>query len=148
VGPLDGGLQGTGWCGHSWSEWVPLTEAGNRLRPGSLGLYRIRGAGRPALLYVGEGEVRGRLAAHRAEIAVPGHAQGRIFSDAGGPECSWALDDAWHRHQRLELETDLIAAHVLAAGEAPAAQFLGGEPCLVTRSRARVAGKGIHRMSR
>ena len=34
-------------------------------------------------------------------------------------------NDAWLRHQRLELETDLIAAHLLATDRIPAAQFIG-----------------------
>jgi hypothetical protein len=28
---------------------------------------------------------------------------------AGPLECSYVLDDAWHAHQRLEFENDLIA---------------------------------------
>jgi hypothetical protein len=31
----------------------------------------------------------------------------------------------WLKHQRLELESDLIAAHVLTIGSPPVAQFLG-----------------------
>ena len=65
------------------------------------------------------------IAAHLRKVALPGHAQGRIVEAAGRLECSWVLDDGWRSHQRLELETDLIAAHMLAMGEAPAAQFLG-----------------------
>ncbi len=37
---------------------------------------------------------------------------------------SW-LDTAWHPHQRLELENDLIAAYLLTTGDVPPAQFLG-----------------------
>jgi hypothetical protein len=35
------------------------------------------------------------------------------------------LNAAWYRHQRLELENDLIAAYLLATGEVPPAQFRG-----------------------
>jgi hypothetical protein len=35
------------------------------------------------------------------------------------------LNDDWLDHQRLELENDLIAAHLLTTGQVPAAQFLG-----------------------
>jgi hypothetical protein len=40
-------------------------------------------------------------------------------------ECSWTTNDSWLGHQRLELENDLIAAHVLEHGAPPSAQFLG-----------------------
>ena len=36
-----------------------------------------------------------------------------------------AVTGAWESHQRLELETDLIGAHILALGRVPAAQFIG-----------------------
>ena len=124
MGALEGDPQGPGWCGHGWSEWIAVSEAGRCLGPGALGLYRIRAAGESGLLYVGQGDVRGRLAAHLRKVSDPGHAQGRIFV-AGRLECSWVLNGAWHRHQRQELETDLIAAHVLTMSKAPAAQFLG-----------------------
>jgi hypothetical protein len=45
---------------------------------------------------------------------------------AGGSlECSWILNDGWEDHQLLELETDLIAAHILVTSRVPLAQFLG-----------------------
>lgn len=125
MGPLDGDLQGPAWCGHAWSRWVPIGEVGTLLEPGSFGLYRIRAAGGAALLYVGEGKVRERLAAHLGKTTVSGNEQGLIFSALVGLECSWVLNNRWRSHQRLELENDLIAAQVLTVGEAPAAQFLG-----------------------
>jgi hypothetical protein len=39
--------------------------------------------------------------------------------------CTLQLNGAWLRQQRLELETDLIASHLLAMGRVPPAQFLG-----------------------
>jgi hypothetical protein len=36
-----------------------------------------------------------------------------------------ALNSAWHDHERLELENDLIAAQFLETGRVPPAQFLG-----------------------
>ena len=69
--------------------------------------------------------MRGRLEAHLAKVRVPADTQGRVFGAAGQLECSWVLNGGWYSHQRLELETDLIAAHVLATGDAPSAQFLG-----------------------
>ncbi len=44
---------------------------------------------------------------------------------AGPLACSWVLDGAWHAHQRLELENDLIAVYVLATATVPPAQFIG-----------------------
>ena len=35
--------------------------------------------------------------------------------------CSWVENETWHKHQRLELENDLIAAHLLHAGVLPPA---------------------------
>ena len=77
----------------------------------------------PGLTYVGEGNVRARLANHLAKAGKAGHRQAPLF----GPrlECSWSMNSAWLRHQRLELETDLIGAHVISLGDAPIAQFLG-----------------------
>ncbi|XXF78878.1 hypothetical protein P2318_03725 [Myxococcaceae bacterium GXIMD 01537] len=66
-----------------------------------------------------------RLLAHRNKVQVPGHPQGALFRGAERLECSWVLNAAWHDHQRLELENDLIAAHVLVMGALPPAQFLG-----------------------
>ena len=40
-------------------------------------------------------------------------------------ECSYTLSDIWLKHQRLELETDLIGAYVQEHIEVPAAQFIG-----------------------
>lgn len=67
--------------------------------------------------------MRARLASHLGKASRLGHRQAPLFS--ARLECSWALNPTWLRHQRLELETDLIGAHVLAMGQAPAAQFLG-----------------------
>jgi hypothetical protein len=56
---------------------------------------------------------------------MPGHPQADVFTAAGQMECSWVLNEAWLSHQRLELECDLIGAHVLATARVPPAQFLG-----------------------
>jgi hypothetical protein len=45
------------------------------------------------------------------------YAEGAHIRPLGAP--------GWLLHQRLELETDLIAAHVLVVGGPPLAQFLG-----------------------
>ena len=64
------------------------------------------------------------MTAHLAKARVEGHRQGSIF-DRGGLECSFVLNDEWFDHQRMEIENDLIAAHVLTTGEVPEAQFIG-----------------------
>lgn len=125
AGPLIGDVQGPGWCGHCWSGWLQVSEAVRMLPLAAAGLYRLRGRGLPGLLYVGQGKFRGRLAAHLAKARFTAGAQGEIFAGVSSLECSWVVGDAWLPHQRLELENDLIAAHVLSTGTAPAAQFLG-----------------------
>lgn len=64
----------------------------------------------------------------QAHVAKARHrigAQGAIFAHARTLQCSWVLDGTWAPHQRLELETDLIAAHLLATDRVPSGQFLG-----------------------
>jgi hypothetical protein len=51
--------------------------------------------------------------------------QGKVFLEAGALEASWVVNPNWRRHERLELENDLIAAHTLEVGHQPAGQFLG-----------------------
>ena len=48
----------------------------------------------------------------------------RSFAAELSLEASWVAGE-WLAHQPLELEVDLIAAHLLAIGRVPAAQFLG-----------------------
>ncbi len=125
VGRLAGAPQTCEWCSHQWSGWVPLTQAFNHLSKDSSGLYRIRSSSQPGLLYIGEGKIRARLNHHLSKAMNPKDEQGSIFSSAGTLECSWVSNNSWLRHQRLELENDLIAAHLLVTQTVPAAQFLG-----------------------
>jgi hypothetical protein len=76
-----------------------------------------------SLLYVGEGQIHERVKAHRAKARRPGHPQQTFF--AGPLEVSWAVNAGWNDRLRLELENDLIAAHVLHCDAAPSALFLG-----------------------
>jgi hypothetical protein len=123
VGPLEGDPHGAMWGGHVWSEWARLPDAAARLTPGALGLYRLRHPQVSGLVYIGEGYVRARLANHLGKASEAGHRQAPLFG--ARLECSWSLNSAWLRHQRVELETDLIGAHVLTTGHGPTAQFLG-----------------------
>jgi len=121
AGGLDGVPTSMDWCGHRWSEWVRAETVPVDLRPG---LYRIRGGTESGLAYIGEGSIGGRVRTHLAKLRAPDHPQGRLLGTLAPLEVSW-VEGAWECHQRLELENDLIAAHVLAEGRPPAAQFLG-----------------------
>jgi hypothetical protein len=79
--------------------------------------------GRPGLIYVGQGNIAPRLRSHLAKARTRDHRQGQYFS--GELEASWAEVPAAPTLHLLEHENDLIAAHVLAMGQAPIAQFLG-----------------------
>lgn len=76
-------------------------------------------------MYVGQGLIAPRLLAHLAKTRIPDHPQGQLFAAAAPLECSWVVNDAWLAHQRLELENDLIASHLLVTNEIPVAQFQG-----------------------
>jgi hypothetical protein len=123
AGPLGGDPQAAGWCGHRWSAWAPIQEAIRSVLADARGLYRLRATGTLGLIYIGQGAVRARLAAHRAKAATLRGRQGVFF--AGAIECLWVLNGGWYGHQRLELENDLIGAYLLATGEVPPAQFRG-----------------------
>ena len=124
TGPLHDNLQSLNWCGHSWSRWIAFDPAAFPAAA-SVGLYRLRDADKPDLLYVGQGFVAARLKSHGQKARNPNDAQGTIFASAKRLECSWVLADTWKQHHLLELENDLIASHVLQNGAAPPAQFMG-----------------------
>jgi hypothetical protein len=70
-----------------------------------------------------QGAIRDRVAGHLSTGQQSQHRQAPFL---GEPlECSGIVNPAWARHHRLELETDLIGAHVLVTGWVSAAQFLG-----------------------
>ncbi len=125
VGPLAGDPYAREWCGQRWSPWVPLSAVTSQIGTGAVGLYRIRSEGSTQLLYIGQGRVRARLCAHGQKVLAADHVQGQIFAGASRLECSCVLSESWLPHQLLELENDLIAAHIVATGAVPAAQFLG-----------------------
>jgi hypothetical protein len=118
AGGLDGDPRSEQWCGHSWSRWLPLSA--NRIASGE-GLYRIR-AREPGLLYIGEGSVSARIQAHLRKGANRTPTR-QAYVLARAVEFSYVAG-AWEPHQRLELESDLIAAHVLRFGRPPDAQFI------------------------
>src|SRR5690606_38464891 len=89
------------------------------------------------LVYVGEGMIGSRLKSHLAKRRIGDHAQGRLFASSALAG-SWVVNETWEPFQRLEFETDLIAAHVVSTGVLPAAQFLGNrrEPAPYARSES------------
>jgi hypothetical protein len=125
MGPITGDSQDSRWGGHEWSDWQSLGLIAALPAPTAQGLYRIRDAGKPGLLYIGEGIVTARLIYHRRKSRKPGDHQGDVFGAAKRLECSWVLNDDWLSHHRLELECDLIGSHLLVHGFAPPAQFVG-----------------------
>jgi hypothetical protein len=125
LAPLTGDVQGHGWCSHHWTPWTPVEQALRQIPATALGLYRIRNPQWRGLLYIGQGRIRDRLAAHLLKTREPEHSQGKIFGEPARLECSWAANDKWHGYQRLELENDLIAAHMLHRAKVPSAQFRG-----------------------
>jgi hypothetical protein len=109
------------WMNWTWSPWVPVLRG--RGSAAGTGLYRVRSSHHGGLVYVGQGIIALRLRAHAAKAVAAGHRQGPGFS--GDLEASWMPLPGLPLVSLLEHENDLIAAHVLAAGRAPAAQFLG-----------------------
>jgi hypothetical protein len=110
-----------GWMGWTWSPWVLISQA---LRSAAgTGLYRVRSSHHGGLVYVGQGTIAQRLRAHAAKARAAGHRQGPSFT--GDLNASWVALPGLVLVSLLEHENDLIAAHVLATGHAPAAQFLG-----------------------
>jgi hypothetical protein len=106
------------WAELVWSPWSPMQNAGL-----VTGVYRVRRVGEESLTYIGQGLVRARLAAHAAKGRREAHRQHEGFR--GAVQCSWADLTGRSKVQRLEIECDLLASHILMTGSAPAAQFLG-----------------------
>ena len=73
---------------------------------------------------LGEGKVKDRLSAHAKKLEAQ-TAQGSALAAAAPIEFSFVLDELWLSHHRLELETDLIGAHVISFQRPPPAQFIG-----------------------
>jgi hypothetical protein len=109
------------WADLAWSPWTPAVEA-THMAFGS-GLYRLRRTGTPGLVYVGQGGIAGRLRSHLAKATRQGHPQAPWFT--GDLAASWVELPGMAMTNLLENENDLIAAHMLAMGRAPWAQFLG-----------------------
>ncbi|MFZ4434388.1 MAG: hypothetical protein ACOYOQ_14445 [Microthrixaceae bacterium] len=125
AGPLRSAPAASDWMGLSWSDWTPFgdTVGAGAIPPGSRGVYRLRDSGSDELLYVGQGVIASRFAAHARSASTPGSTKNRLFG--GEVEASWVQLDHLSVRCLLEVENDLIASHVLVFGRAPASQFAG-----------------------
>ena len=92
-----------------------LAESGKRRRGGHTGeVLKCHIPGKGPVRRIGGG---GGVA--------PDHRQAFAFADPTDVELSFVRRDDLEKHQLLEMENDLIAAHIVEVGEVPAAQFLG-----------------------
>ena len=125
LGTLDDDINSPTWCGFAWSDWQTLPHLSTSINRTDTGLYRIKPIGQLGLLYVGEGKIIDRLRAHMKKTTKLDHPQGELFRDQGPLLYSCVVNNEWKKHQRLELENDLIAAHIIQLARRPMAQFLG-----------------------
>ncbi|SMF70765.1 hypothetical protein SAMN02982917_3932 [Azospirillum oryzae] len=125
TGPLVGNVSGPDWVGLTWSGWFGLSTLSTASMSSTTGVYRIRRRGEAILTYIGQGIIAKRICAHLAKAKATEHRQAALFSDPAALEVSFATDLQWLPHQRLEIENDLIASHLLVTGKVPYAQFIG-----------------------
>jgi hypothetical protein len=124
-GSIDGNNGVDDLLGLGWSSWLNVDQAINDLTGSAVGLYLLRRRGEGDLLYIGEGKIRDRVATHMAKGRISAHPQAFAFADPADVEVSFIRRGDLAKHQLLEVENDLIAAHVIQTGGAPVAQFLG-----------------------
>jgi hypothetical protein len=124
-GPIDGDGSVDDLLGLGWSGWVSVDRVLDDLTGSEVGLYLLRRRGADELLYVGEGKIRGRVSAHMKKGQKADHPQAFAFDDPEDIEASFIRRNDLPKHQLLEIENDLIAAHVIGVGAGPVAQFLG-----------------------
>jgi hypothetical protein len=124
-GPIDGDGGVDNLLGLDWSGWVSVDRVLDDLSGDEVGLYLLRRRGEGELLYVGEGKIRDRVSAHMKKGQKADHPQAFAFADPAGIEASFIQRGDLPKHQLLEMENDLIAAHVVRVGVGPVAQFLG-----------------------
>ena len=124
-GPIEGDAGVDDLLGLDWSGWLPVNRVLNDLTGTEVGLYLLRRRGADELLYIGEGKIRDRVSAHMKKGRMPDHSQAFAFADPTDIEVSFIRRGDLTKHQLLEVENDLIAAHVVRVGAGPVAQFLG-----------------------
>ena len=106
------------WLGLPWSDLTASPPP-----RGSVGVYRAMRSNANGLIYVGQGRIVDRIKNHRAKADDPTHAQYAFF--IGDLAWHWVALPDMHRTQRLEIENDLIAGHMLVHRRSPGGQFLG-----------------------
>jgi hypothetical protein len=122
---LDQMLERGGHSAFDWSTWQSAETALANISKSDIGLYILRRKATDELVYVGEGKIRDRVSAHLKKGHQKDHPQAFAFADPSTIELSFTLLPEFAKHQLLEIENDLIAAHLLQHGEVPAAQFIG-----------------------
>jgi hypothetical protein len=111
--------------GLNWSPWASVIEGLHDLNREEVGLYLLRRSGGGELVYIGQGKIMDRVKTHIKKGGQTDHPQAFAFSDAPSIEVSYIQRPDLAKHQLLEIENDLIAAHVIQMGVIPTAQFLG-----------------------
>jgi hypothetical protein len=124
-GPLEGDAGVDDLLGLGWSGWGAVDGVIDDLAGSEVGLYLLRRRGADELLYIGEGKIRDRVNAHLKKGQKADHPQAFAFADPGGIEVSFIQRNDLAKHQLLEVENDLIAAHFVRVGVGSVAQFLG-----------------------
>ena len=90
-----------------------------------MGVYILKNINQTNFLYVGEGKIRDRIVSHLNKGKAKGHAQQYYFKDQKCIELTYVIDNKLEKHQRLEIENDLIALHIKSYNQIPSAQFIG-----------------------
>jgi hypothetical protein len=135
--------QGTHWDGRDWSDWYPMEDAlkpRQAKAPNVPGVYRLRCAGQPGLIYIGETgrSLRGRL--RQLCIAMKDASLGK---PPGPPHVAGAcvfkhttrgfkIQVSWHPmaaedHCEIKgVECELIGTYRKRMHQSPMCQFAGG----------------------
>jgi hypothetical protein len=79
----------------------------------------------PGLVYIGQGRIRARIRAHAHRALAATDSQSAALGAVAGLEVSWTTVPWTATPQLLQLENDLIAAHIRELGSAPTAQYRG-----------------------
>ena len=93
----------------NWSAWLTPEAFLNRLDGSEMGIYIIRHIDQSNFLYIGEGKIKDRIVSHLGKGKAKEHAQYYYFKDQKCIELTYAQDANLEKHQRLEIENDLIA---------------------------------------
>ena len=109
----------------NWSAWLTPEAFLNRLDGSETGIYIIRHINQSNFLYIGEGKIRDRIASHLGKGKAKEHPQYYYFKDQKCIELTYAQDANLEKHQRLEIENDLIGLHIKSYNRIPSAQFIG-----------------------